>query len=80
MPEHTVALNRRARHDYAIDETIEAGIVLTGTEIKSIRAGRVTFVPVVLWIEQTTASPRGPTAKRRRNDGGSSTAARPAPG
>ena len=38
MPEQTVALNRRARHDYAIEDTLEAGLVLTGTEIKSIRA------------------------------------------
>lgn len=35
-----VAQNKRARHDYHIEETYEAGIVLTGTEIKSIRAGR----------------------------------------
>ncbi|MBR6949441.1 MAG: SsrA-binding protein SmpB [Bacilli bacterium] len=32
-------LNRKAKHDYFIDEIIEAGIVLTGTEIKSIRSG-----------------------------------------
>ena len=38
--ETTVALNRRARHDFTIDETFEAGIVLTGTEIKSLRAGK----------------------------------------
>lgn len=37
----TIATNRKARHDYFIDETYEAGIVLTGTEIKSARAGRV---------------------------------------
>ncbi|EKP94907.1 MULTISPECIES: SsrA-binding protein SmpB [Thermaerobacter] len=36
-----VAENRKARHDYFVDETFEAGLVLTGTEIKSIRAGRV---------------------------------------
>jgi SsrA-binding protein len=36
-----VATNRKARHDYAIEDTIEAGIVLIGSEIKSIRAGRV---------------------------------------
>ncbi|GAC1319436.1 MAG: SsrA-binding protein SmpB [Chloroflexota bacterium] len=36
-----VALNRRATHDYFIDDRIEAGLVLTGTEIKSIREGRV---------------------------------------
>src|SRR5947209_2493949 len=36
-----VASNRRAFHDYFIDDRIEAGLVLTGTEIKSIREGRV---------------------------------------
>lgn len=36
-----VAENRKARHDYFIEETVEAGLVLTGTEIKSVRAGRV---------------------------------------
>lgn len=36
-----IAENRKARHDYHIEETYEAGIVLTGTEIKSVRAGRV---------------------------------------
>ncbi len=35
-----VAQNRKARHDYAIEETYEAGIVLTGTEVKSLRQGR----------------------------------------
>lgn len=37
----TIATNRKARHDYFVEDTIEAGLVLTGTEIKSIRAGRV---------------------------------------
>jgi SsrA-binding protein len=36
----TVAVNRKARHDYLITDTFEAGIVLTGTEIKSVRAGK----------------------------------------
>lgn len=36
-----VADNRKARHDYLIEETYEVGIVLTGSEIKSVRAGRV---------------------------------------
>ena len=36
-----IATNRKAYHDYFIDETHEAGLVLTGSEIKSIRAGRV---------------------------------------
>ena len=37
----TISLNRKAYHDYEVLEHIEAGLVLTGTEIKSIRAGRV---------------------------------------
>ena len=40
-PNRTVADNRKARHDYFIDESYEAGLSLTGSEIKSIRAGRV---------------------------------------
>ena len=39
----TVATNRKAYHNYFIQDTIEAGIVLTGTEIKSIRSGRVSL-------------------------------------
>ena len=39
----TVVTNRKAYHNYHIGESIEAGIVLTGTEIKSIRAGRVSL-------------------------------------
>jgi len=39
----TVAQNRKARHDYAIEDTIEAGIVLTGSEVKSLRKGRCTL-------------------------------------
>ena len=35
-----VAKNRKARHNYFIDDTVEAGIMLTGTEVKSLRAGR----------------------------------------
>lgn len=37
----TVALNRKARHDYFVEETYEAGIELFGTEVKSLRAGNV---------------------------------------
>ncbi len=39
-----IAANRKARHDYFIDATYEAGMVLTGTEVKSLRAGRATIV------------------------------------
>ncbi|MCB2176675.1 MAG: SsrA-binding protein SmpB [Actinomycetales bacterium] len=39
-----VANNKKARHDYHIDETFEAGLVLTGTEVKALRAGRASLV------------------------------------
>ncbi|HET7839907.1 MAG TPA: SsrA-binding protein SmpB [Rectinemataceae bacterium] len=38
-----VALNRRARFDYAVDETFECGIVLEGTEVKSVKDNRISF-------------------------------------
>ena len=38
-----IARNRRARFDYHIDDTVEAGLVLTGTEVKSLRAGRASL-------------------------------------
>jgi SsrA-binding protein len=54
----TVASNRRARHDYAIDETFEAGMVLSGPEVKSLRAGRASLTDAYarvrgqeVWIE-----------------------------
>ena len=55
MIEQTVALNRRARHDYAVEETLEAGLVLTGTEIKSIRAGRANLAEAYARIERGEA-------------------------
>src|SRR5689334_2998936 len=39
----TVATNRKAHHEYFIEETYDAGMVLTGTEIKSLRAGKATL-------------------------------------
>ncbi|MBQ1383619.1 MAG: SsrA-binding protein SmpB, partial [Solobacterium sp.] len=41
--EKNIVVNRRATHDYFIEERIEAGIELTGTEIKSVRKGKVQF-------------------------------------
>ena len=62
--ERDVAVNRRAYHDYFIDEKYEAGIVLTGSEVKSIRAGRCNlrdgFVRVdgnAAWLENVHISP-----------------------
>jgi len=46
-----VATNRSARHDYFIDEVFEAGIVLTGTEVKSLRQGRATIGDGYIHIE-----------------------------
>src|SRR5438552_11309103 len=41
--EHLIVDNRRARHDYHLLERVEAGIVLTGSEVKSLRAGRASL-------------------------------------
>ena len=41
--QQVIARNRRARHDYHIEDVVEAGIVLTGTEVKSLRAGRASL-------------------------------------
>ena len=41
---NVVARNKKARHDYHIDDTYEAGLSLTGTEVKSLRAGRASLV------------------------------------
>ena len=47
MPRETgrkvIAQNRKARHDYSIEDVFEAGMVLTGTEVKSLREGRATL-------------------------------------
>ncbi len=51
----TVALNRKARHEFTIDETFEAGLVLTGTEIKSVRAGKANIANAYARIEKGEA-------------------------
>ena len=50
--QQTVAGNRRVFHDYFVDETIEAGMVLTGTEVKSARAGHVNLREAFARIDQ----------------------------
>jgi SsrA-binding protein len=55
MGEQTIALNRRARHEYAITDTFEAGIVLTGTEIKSVRAHKVSLAEAYARVERGEA-------------------------
>lgn len=49
--DNTVAKNRRARHDYDIKETIEAGIVLKGTEVKSLRQGKASIQDSYAYIQ-----------------------------
>lgn len=51
----TVASNRKARHEYFIEESFEAGIVLTGTEIKSVRAGKVSLQEGFVLIRDSEA-------------------------
>lgn len=57
--EKTVALNRRASHDYFLEEKYEAGMVLTGTEIKSVRNGKVQFKDAYISIYKGEAWIKG---------------------
>jgi len=56
---HVVATNRKARHEYEILDTIEAGIVLTGTEVKSLRAGRCSIQEGYAVIRNEEATLKG---------------------
>ena len=51
----TIAQNRKARYEYFIDETFEAGLVLTGTEIKSVRANKVNLAGAYARVERGEA-------------------------
>lgn len=60
----SIAVNKKARHDYTIESTLEAGLVLEGWEVKSIRAGRVqlkdSYVDIrdgEAWLKGTHISP-----------------------
>jgi SsrA-binding protein len=55
MADKTIVTNRRARREYFIEETLEAGLVLTGSEIKSIRAGRVNLQDSYVTIREGEA-------------------------
>ncbi len=55
MAEKTVVTNRRARREYFIEESYEAGLVLTGSEIKSIRAGRANLQDSYVTIREGEA-------------------------
>jgi SsrA-binding protein len=51
----TIAQNRRARHEFSIEDTFEAGIVLRGTEIKSVRAHKVSLADAYARIDKDEA-------------------------
>lgn len=55
MPEKVIAVNKKARHDYEFIETYTAGISLTGTEVKSLRNGKVSFGDAFCYIENGQA-------------------------
>src|SRR5690242_13669735 len=51
----SLARNRKARHEYSVEETLEAGVVLAGSEVKSIRDGKVTLVDAFADIDNGEA-------------------------
>jgi len=68
--EKIIAVNRRARHDYFIEETCEAGLVLTGSEVKSLRAGKANLKDShariergEAWLANAHISEYGPSAQ-----------------
>lgn len=74
-PQQAVAANRKAYHDYFIEEDYEAGIVLTGSEIKSVRAGRVNLRGAYarvqnneLWLFDAHISPNDQTGVYFQHD------------
>src|SRR5512143_2324366 len=65
-----IAVNRRARHDYFIEESLEAGVVLTGPEVKSLRAGKAqlkdgyaTIRDGEVWLHHTHIPPYEPASR-----------------
>ena len=69
-----VATNRKARHDYTIEDTVEAGLVLVGSEIKSVRAGRVNlrdgyaaFAEGELWLHNCHIATYDPASRENHN-------------
>jgi len=54
-PDNVIAVNRKARHNYFVEETIEAGLALEGWEVKSMRAGRAQLAEGYVQIHQNEA-------------------------
>jgi SsrA-binding protein len=69
-PGRDIAVNRRARHDFIIEETYEAGIVLTGSEVKALREGKANLKDSYgrvsndeIWLLNAHISPYAPSAQ-----------------
>ncbi|WP_421706626.1 SsrA-binding protein SmpB [Algihabitans sp.] len=69
-PNRTVAQNRKARHEFAIEDSLEAGLALTGSEVKSLRAGRANIGQAFavdrngeLWLMNAHISEYAPAAR-----------------
>jgi len=84
--EKTVAQNRRARHEYSIEDSFEAGIVLTGTEIKSVRVGKVSLAEAYArieggeaWLIGATIQPWTPATATTTSPRGAQAVASPRP-
>lgn len=65
-----IATNRRARHDYFIEDELEAGLILSGTEIKSVRAGHISLqeayvrpVDGEMWVLEMYIAPYQPASR-----------------
>ena len=70
MPKETgrklIAQNKKARHDYHLEDVFEAGLVLTGTEVKSLRAGRASLVDAYARIKDGKAKVEIALARGKR--------------
>jgi SsrA-binding protein len=69
-PDRDISVNRRARHEYHIDETIEAGLVLVGSEVKALREGKANLNDSYAridrgeaWLMNLHISPYGPASQ-----------------
>ena len=69
-PRRVISRNRKARHQYEVIETLEAGLVLKGPEVKSVRAGRVAFKDAFarvegseVWLHNLHISPYEPATQ-----------------
>ncbi len=71
--EKLIASNKKARHDYAIEKTYEAGLVLTGTEVKSLRQGRANLTDGYAYIDGGQAYLDAVTSRSTRRATGPTT-------